>query len=109
MNPTPSNTGANTQITGSIGYKPSGATVGIGWVAAPVSGNTASGWYLDPTPFDSSEFTSEFNAFVSQPNGTSPANGRGDLFTAVAHELGGTPWALDTRITLQTIPSFLIW
>ena len=47
------------------------------------------GFFLDPTPFDSSEFRgSFFNAFVGQAHAGSPADGLSDLFSTVLHEVG---------------------
>jgi hypothetical protein len=46
------------------------------------------GWFLDPTPFDNSEFTGDIvNAFAGDAQTGSPAAGLADLFTVVGAEL----------------------
>jgi CSLREA domain-containing protein len=56
-----------------------------------------SGWFIDPTPLESSEFRGRiFNAFAGGAAGSSdpadanfnPAVGKPDLFSSMAHELG---------------------
>jgi hypothetical protein len=46
------------------------------------------GWFIDPTPWESSEFTSRRGSAALVANGASPANGRVDLLTVVMHEIG---------------------
>jgi hypothetical protein len=50
------------------------------WIDSDAAGN---GWFLDATPFDDSEFGSDGTALAG-----SGAEGRIDLLSAVAHELG---------------------
>jgi hypothetical protein len=84
---TPGNgVGANASFTNSINGKPSQGAVGIGWRNIAASGNSSNGWYLDPTPTDSSEFQgTRSNGYVQGPTA---ALGGGDLFSGVLHELG---------------------
>lgn len=89
MNATPLTTGtgvgANASTTGTINGKPSQGSVGIGYRTTAPSGNSSNGWYLDPTPTESSEFQAAFsNAYVRLATGLTG----GDLFSAVLHELG---------------------
>ena len=55
-------------------------------------GNSAfptNGYFIDPTPDESSEFRGPIvNAFAGQAQIGSPAAGRPDMFTLVSHELG---------------------
>lgn len=45
-------------------------------------------WFIDPTPFDNSEFLGPIeNAFALNAQGGSPAAGRGDFFTVALAEL----------------------
>ncbi len=47
------------------------------------------GYFLDPTPYDSSEFQSyTTNAFAAYADPTSPAFNKGDLYELTLHELG---------------------
>ncbi len=78
---------ANGGFSTSVNGKPKTGSMGLGWNSgSPPSGNTAGGWYLDPTPNESSEFQgTHWNAFVREP--TSNLGGP-DLFSVVMHELG---------------------
>lgn len=59
-------------------------------------GDGASDWFLDPTPWENSEFQGTIvNAYSGDAQAGSPALGRGDLLTVVTHELGhamGIAW-----------------
>lgn len=81
--------GANAGFNTTINNKPATGSMGIGWRSGIAAGtNSAAGWFLDPTPAESSEFQGAFqNAFVRLPTPGS-ALGGADLFTAVLHELG---------------------
>jgi hypothetical protein len=46
------------------------------------------GWFIDPTPWDNSEFTYRRGSTTLVANGSSPAYGRVDLLTVVMHEIG---------------------
>jgi hypothetical protein len=80
---------ANGGFVGSqnINGKPAVGWMGLGWTSGIAAGtNTAAGWYLDPTPTESSEFQGTFfNAFARGPT---TGLGGFDLFTAALHELG---------------------
>jgi hypothetical protein len=45
------------------------------------------GWFIDPTPADNNEFTANSDGTLTA-DASSPAYGRMDLLTAVAHEIG---------------------
>jgi hypothetical protein len=62
-----------------------GQTVGNSIVIDPTAAGY--GWYVDPTPFDDSEFATA-SPGVLQADSASPAFGRLDLLTVVMHELG---------------------
>ena len=84
--------GANTsQPTAFIGTapnnKPSAATITIGWRSGITAGtNSAAGWYLDPTPFDNSEFQGTLQNAFTEFNSISL--GGADLLTGIMHEIG---------------------
>ena len=68
--------------------KPSSADITINYRAIANSGNTSSGWWLDPSPMDNSEFTginANTSAWVGLPTA---ALGGADLLTGMLHELG---------------------
>ena len=72
-----------------IGGKPSSSTITLDWRTDTTPGaNSAAGWFLDPTPLDSSEFQALgdgfYNAFARLPT----ENHGSDLFTVVLHEMG---------------------
>ena len=46
------------------------------------------GWYIDPTPFDHSEFTQPLTDTTFRATTTSPAAGKYDLLTTILHEMG---------------------
>ncbi len=46
------------------------------------------GWYVDPTPADSSEFPNEFSDTRAQTNPNLAPAGKVDLLTTIEHELG---------------------
>jgi len=46
------------------------------------------GWFVDPTPWDDSEFSQTVGPYERIAPSDSPAEGRVDLLTAVMHELG---------------------
>jgi RTX calcium-binding nonapeptide repeat (4 copies) len=86
----PGGVGANGGFTSQTNNKPSTGFVNMGWRSnlppTPATPNASAGWFLDPTPADSSEFQGAFsNAFVRAPTGNL---GGVDFFTTVLHELG---------------------
>jgi hypothetical protein len=77
------NGGSNSSVNG----KPKSGSMGLGWnTGVAPTATTAAGWFLDPTPGESSEFQGGWaNAFVRFET---TALGGGDLFSVVMHELG---------------------
>lgn len=64
--------------------KPMAANV---FIEAGTDGRGA-GWFLDPTPQESSEFRGSLvNAFAGDAPSGSPARGLGDFFTIIVHEM----------------------
>lgn len=91
--------GANAGFSATVNNKPSVGSMGIGWRSGlPLTNNEMAGWYLDPSPNDSSEYTSHINAFSAE---RSAGQNSLDLFTVVLHELGH---AMGLAATAQTTP-----
>jgi hypothetical protein len=90
---------ANYNLTVSMGGTGLGASAGIATALGgkPKSGSISMssgldghgfGWFLDPTPFDNSEFTGNIvNAFAADAQSGSPAAGLADFFTVVCNEM----------------------
>jgi hypothetical protein len=77
--------GAGAALVASLGGKPQNGIIEIGAGSGTTNGN---GWFLDPTPYDSSEFLGTVtNAFAGDALTSSPAAGKSDLYTVVALEL----------------------
>src|SRR3954454_8454355 len=75
--------GLNTLLSG----KPKSGSITMG-SGSGTGTNTDHGWFLDPTPFESSEFQGNItNAYSGDAPSTSPAFNRGDFFTVVAAEM----------------------
>ncbi|HEY2840613.1 MAG TPA: hypothetical protein VGJ26_15765, partial [Pirellulales bacterium] len=85
--PAGSTLGASAGFYAERNGKPSKGSMGIGWLfGAPQGGNNAAGYFLDPTPYESSEFQGKFDdAFVREK--TADLGGP-DLFSITLHELG---------------------
>jgi Ca2+-binding RTX toxin-like protein len=84
-------TAENGDTPTSCGGGASGNYDALGWPAdggsVTISGNEAV-WFVDPTPFDHSEFTGGIdNAFSGEPQAGSPAAGLCDMYTVVAAEM----------------------
>lgn len=84
-------TAENGDTPTSCGGGASGNYDALGWPAdggaVTLSGNEAV-WFVDPTPFDHSEFTGGIdNAFSGEPQAGSPAAGLCDMYTVVAAEM----------------------
>ncbi|MEX2092601.1 MAG: CSLREA domain-containing protein, partial [Pirellulales bacterium] len=79
--------GANGGFNDTRNDKPSKGSMGVGWLLGVTPGsNSAAGYFLDPTPYESSEFQGTWqNGFTRQNTGNL---GGADLFTMVLHELG---------------------
>jgi hypothetical protein len=94
MDPSTQSNGAATTIQSVTGCSqpllgiecwPTAANITIG---SGTDGHGA-GWFVDPNPSDNSKFEGTVvNAFASYAQPGSPADGKGDLLTAVTHELG---------------------
>lgn len=85
--PAGSGVGANGGFGDTRNNKPSTGSMGIGWLLGVTPGNnSAAGYFLDPTPYESSEFQGTWrNGFTRQ---NTDNLGGADLFTLVLHELG---------------------
>jgi hypothetical protein len=77
------------QVSYSIGDAPAG------WLSASTAGHIAMsadgaghGWFIDPTPFDSSEFANALSGTQLMANAADAPAGHMDLLTAVVHEMG---------------------
>jgi Planctomycete extracellular len=80
--------GANASTTALIGGKPSAANLTIARgndTSVPADGiGDGAGWFLDPTPFEHSEFL----ASLVNPFAATSGGGTFDLLTPVLHEIG---------------------
>ncbi len=78
--------GANTSITS---YNSNGSPTAASITIGRGYNGSGGGYFLDPTPLDSSEFTnSTTNAYSAYSGSSSPANGLNDLYEIVLHEMG---------------------
>jgi hypothetical protein len=76
--------GAWASLDATLGGKPKSGMIGMG----KGGDGHGSGWFLDPTPTDDSEFTGNVvNAYSADAPEGSPANGKGDFFTVAAAEI----------------------
>ena len=74
--------GAGTDTGGDIGGVPTDADITI-------RNCSSGGWFLDPTPFDNSEFQARIlNDFTGFGFSGTPAGDQADLLTVVLHEIG---------------------
>jgi hypothetical protein len=79
--------GASANLLTSQGGKPKSGSISMG-SGSGTGTNTDHGWFLDPTPFENSEFEGNItNAFAGDAQGSSPAFNKGDFFTVVAAEM----------------------
>jgi hypothetical protein len=80
--------GGTTHVTAVSGIKPSAGTIDMDGGNVDGNPNSDNGWFLDPTPYDASEFWGTIdNAFSGQTGLGSPAEGRSDFYTFMAHEM----------------------
>jgi hypothetical protein len=80
--------GAFANLNTSLGGKPKSGSITMGAGDNDGNPNSDNGWFLDPTPFENSEFAGTItNAFAGDAQIGSPASGRGDFFTVVAAEM----------------------
>ncbi len=110
MNAVNSGFGASAGLNSLLGNKPKSGTINMG--AGSGTTGTGNGWFLDPTPFESSEFQGSIvNAFSGDAQSGSPAAGKGDFETVFAAELthcmglfgnGSSLWS--SRTTATTVP-----
>jgi hypothetical protein len=71
-----------------LGGKPHAGSLVMGVGNVNADPNDDNGWFLDPTPFDSSEFRGGFyNAFAGSAHAGSPAENKFDFFSVVCAEL----------------------
>jgi hypothetical protein len=76
--------GANAVLGQTLGGKPKSGTINMG----RGSNGQGSGWFIDPTPNEHSEFMGNItNAFSGDAQAGSPASGLGDFFTVAAAEI----------------------
>ena len=88
MNTAGSGFGASAGISTTFGGKPSAGSVTMGAGNGSTNANDDNGWFLDPTPFDSSEFLGTIvNAFSANAHTGSPAASKRDFYTVVAAEM----------------------
>src|SRR5262249_21140517 len=88
MGATGSGFGASASLTFALGDIPIGGNITMGAGNNDGIANNDNGWFLDPTPFDSSEFMGSItNAFSPNAASGSPAFNKGDFFTVVAAEM----------------------
>src|SRR6266516_2816849 len=82
--------GASASLSTTLGGKPRSGSVTMGR-GGDLTGDgvgDGSGWFLDPTPLENSEFQSNIvNAFSADAAGGTVANGKSDFFTVVAAEM----------------------
>ncbi|MGH7177477.1 MAG: hypothetical protein ACREJC_08870 [Tepidisphaeraceae bacterium] len=84
MSSSGSSLGASAGLNSTFGGKPQAGVVTMG----RGGGGTGGGWFLDPTPFESSEFQGNLvNAFSGHAQTGSPASAKSDFFTVVAAEV----------------------
>jgi hypothetical protein len=77
--------GAGAGLDASFGGKPQAGSIELGAGNGSTSGN---GWFLDPTPNESSEFQGTVNnAFAGNATPSGPASGKFDFYTIVALEI----------------------
>ncbi len=88
MNTSGSGFGASAGISTTLSGKPKSGSVTMGGGNGSADANDDNGWFLDPTPFDSSEFLGNIvNAFSADAHAGSPASGKRDFYTVVAAEM----------------------
>ncbi|MBC8105872.1 MAG: hypothetical protein H7Z14_04725, partial [Anaerolineae bacterium] len=80
--------GGSTTVTAASGIKPRAGTITMDGGNVDGSPNSDNGWFIDPTPYDASEFWGTItNAFAGDAGIGSPADGKSDFYTFVAHEM----------------------
>src|SRR4051794_28295876 len=80
--------GAGASASGNSGGKPTNGSISMGKGNNSANVNDDNGWFLDPTPFDNSEFTGTIqNPFTGDAQSGSPALNRGDFFTVAGAEI----------------------
>ncbi|MBC8108145.1 MAG: hypothetical protein H7Z14_16285 [Anaerolineae bacterium] len=80
--------GGTTNVSAFSGIKPSAGTVTMDGGNVDGNPNSDNGWFIDPTPYDASEFWGTIdNAFAGRATAGGPAQGRSDFYTFMAHEM----------------------
>lgn len=80
--------GAGAGSLGLFGGKPRSGSISMGAGTSTADPNDTNNWFMDPTPFESSEFQGAIvNAFAGDAQSGSPAAGKGDFYTVVAAEM----------------------
>lgn len=88
MNGAGSGFGASASLLSQLGGKPKSGRINMGAGSGSTPNGTGNGWFLDPTPYESSEFQGNIvNAFAGDAQSGSPAAGKGDFYTVFAAEL----------------------
>jgi hypothetical protein len=98
--------GASAGLGSVLGGKPKSGTINMGGGNTDADPNNTNGWFMDPTPFDSSEFQGAIqNAFAGDASGGG-AIGVGDFYTVVCaemtHCMGEFPSSLTNWNSLNT-------
>ncbi len=87
MASTGTSNGASASVSSWLNGKPKAGAITMG----RGGGGTGGGWFIDPTPFDHSEFMGNIqNAFAADAPAGSPANGLGDFLTVANAEMAHT-------------------
>ena len=88
MNSAGSGFGASAGLGTTLGGKARSGSINMGAGTNTPDPNDTNGWFMDPTPDESSEFAGTIvNAFSADAQAGSPAAGKGDFFTVVAAEM----------------------
>ncbi|MBC8106996.1 MAG: hypothetical protein H7Z14_10440 [Anaerolineae bacterium] len=88
MNGSGSGFGASANLNSSLNGKAKSGTINMGAGNGSANANDDNGWFIDPTPFDNSEFLGSIvNGYSGNATSGGPASGRGDFFTVVAAEM----------------------
>jgi len=80
--------GASASLNTQLGSKPKSGTITMGSGNGSADPNDDNGWFIDPSPYDNSEFMGAINnAFAGDAQAGSPALNKGDFFSVVAAEM----------------------
>jgi hypothetical protein len=88
MNGNGSGFGASAGLNGTLGGKPRSGSINMGAGNGSADPNDTNGWFMDPTPFEHSEFQGNIvNAYSGDAQAGSPAFNARDFYTVVAAEM----------------------